>query len=478
MLGRRKPVETLLVHRPEHTLKPSLSWPHLIAMGVGAIVGTGIYTLIGKGAELAGPGVMLSFIIAGAVCSFAALCYAELATALPASGSAYTYSYVTMGETIAWIVGWSLILEYTVTCAAVATGWSGYVGELLTGVGAPLPQALLHGPLHPSTPGIVNLPAVAISLAVTGLLLLGTRESATVNLGLVTIKIVALAIFIGLTIFAIRPANFQPFMPFGFGDPFGFLQAAPGELLKGVMPAAAIIFFAFYGFDAVAASAEEAKRPGRDLTIGILGSMVMCTALYLVVAACAIGAMTWSDFTPDKTAAPLAFILRTLNHPIAASLISGAAIVALPTVIMVFMYGQTRVFFVMARDGLLPERLTRVAPRRGVPSTVTVATGVLVALVAGMFELGDLASVANAGTLAAFTAVAIGVLLLRRSHPSLERKFRTPAVSVVAPLAILGCLYLFISLQVATIIAFVSWNLVGLIVYALYGRRRSPLARA
>ena len=478
MLGRRKPVETLLEHKPEHRLKPTLSWPHLVAMGVGAIVGTGIYTLIGKGAELAGPGVMLSFVIAGAVCAFSALCYAELATALPASGSAYTYSYVTMGETIAWVIGWSLVLEYTVSCAAVATGWSGYVGEFLKGVGIAIPETLLHGPLHPSTPGILNLPAVVISLAVTALLLVGARESATVNLGLVAVKIVALALFIGLTIFAIRPANFQPFMPFGLGDPFGFLHAAPGEVVKGVMPAAAIIFFAFYGFDAVAASAEETRNPGRDLTIGILGSMVLCTVLYLLVAACAIGSMTWSEFTPDKTSAPLAFILRTLNHPLAASLISGAAIVALPTVIMVMMYGQTRVFFVMARDGLLPERLTRVDPKRGVPSTVTMVIGALVAVVSGTFELGDLASVANAGTLAAFISVAAGVLILRRTHPAIERKFRTPLVVIVAPLAIVGCLYLFISLQATTIIAFFVWNAVGLVIYVAYGRSRSRLARA
>jgi APA family basic amino acid/polyamine antiporter len=478
MLGRKKPVETLLSHGADQSLKPTLSWPHLVAMGVGGIIGTGIYTLIGKGAELAGPGVMLSFIIAGAVCACAALCYAELATALPASGSAYTYSYVTMGETIAWIIGWSLILEYTVTCAAVATGWSGYVGELLINFGAPIPDVFLRGPLHPERPGILNIPAIIISLAVTGLLLAGARESATVNLGLVVIKIVALAIFIGLTIFMIRPENFQPFMPYGFGDPLGFLSAQPGEVLKGVMPAAAIIFFAFYGFDAVAASAEETKNPGRDLTIGILGSMVVCTAFYMLVAAGALGALPFAEFTPDKTAAPLAFILQTLGHPLAASLISGAAIVALPTVIMVFMYGQTRVFFVMARDGLLPERLTRVDPKRGVPSTVTIVIGVIVAAVSGVFELGDLASVANAGTLAAFIAVGASVLLLRKSHPTLERRFRTPVAPVIATLAILGCLYLFISLQVSTIIAFFAWNAIGLAVYFLWSRRRSHLAAA
>jgi APA family basic amino acid/polyamine antiporter len=478
MLGRRKPVETLLSHSAAHKLKPSLSWPHLVAMGVGAIVGTGIYTLIGKGAQLAGPGVMLSFIIAGAICAMAALCYAELATALPASGSAYTYSYVTMGETIAWVIGWSLVLEYTVSCAAVATGWSGYVAELFRTNGLPLPSQFLHGPMHPAQPGILNIPAVLISLVVTGLLLLGARESATVNLGLVAIKIVALAIFIGLTIFTIRGDHFQPFMPFGFGNPLDVLGAQPGALIQGVMPAAAIIFFAFYGFDAVAASAEETKNPARDLTIGILGSMAMCTVLYLLVAACAIGAMPYSDFTPDKTSAPLAFILQTLNHPIAASLISGAAIVALPSVIMVFMFGQTRVFFVMARDGLLPQSLTKVHAKRGVPTTVTVVIGLFVSLVSGLFELGDLASVANAGTLAAFIAVGASVLLLRRSHPNLERKFRTPLAPVVATLAIVGCLYLFVSLQVSTIVAFFSWNVIGLAIYFAYSRGRSRLKGA
>jgi APA family basic amino acid/polyamine antiporter len=475
MLGRKKPVETLLSHADHQKLKPTLSWPHLVAMGVGAIIGTGIYALIGTASAQAGPAVMISFIIAGLVCVFAALCYAELATALPASGSAYTYSYVSMGERMAWFIGWSLVLEYTVCCAAVANGWSGYAADFLKSIGAGLPEYLLHGPIHPEQPGIMNLPAVFISLVVTGLLLIGVRESATVNLGLVLLKILALCLFIGLTIFAIRAANFEPFMPYGFGDPLGFLSVKPGEMLKGVMPAAAVIFFAFYGFDAVAAAAEETKNPGRDLTIGILGSMALCTVLYIVVAACAIGAVSFLKFSPEK--APLAFILRELGQGFAASLLSAAVILAMPTVIMVMMYGQTRVFFVMARDGLLPASLTKIA-KNGVPSTVTLMIGVFVSLTAGVFELGDLASVANAGTLAAFMSVGAGVLIMRRTHPNLERKFRTPMASIVAPLAIIGCAYLFISLQPTTIIAFVVWNVIGFVLYFAYSASRSHLKAA
>ncbi len=467
MLGSKKSVATLHDHHEDRKLRPSLSWPHLVAMGVGAIVGTGIYTLIGVGAGLAGPAVILSFAIAGAVCACAALCYAELATALPASGSAYTYSYVAMGETIAWIIGWSLVLEYSVACAAVATGWSGYAAGLLAQVGMTIPEVWLHGP-HAG--GILNVPAVVISLAVTGLLVMGTRESATVNLALVVVKIVALALFIGLAIFAFRGENFSPFMPFGFGNPLDFSTDADGKRY-GVMAAAAIIFFAFYGFDAVSTSAEEAKNPGRDLTIGILGSMALCTLIYMGVAAAAIGAWPYAEMAASDR--PLAFILESLGHPLAASLIAGAAIVALPTVIMVMMYGQTRVFFVMSRDGLLPHGLSRVNPKTGVPTTVTLIIGGFIALVSGLFELGDIASVANAGTLAAFIAVAAALMILRKTHPELPRVFRCPAPNIIAPLAIIGCLYLFVSLKLMTIAVFFGWNVLGLAIYLLYGRAHS-----
>jgi len=477
MLGRRKPVETLLSHAESQKLKPSLSWPHLVAMGVGAIVGVGIYALIGQATRMAGPAVLLSFTIAGAVCVLSAFCYAELATALPASGSAYTYSYVALGERIAWVIGWSLVLEYTVSCAVVAIGWSGHLTELFAQFGIALPHQFLSGPFA-KVPGILNIPAVFVSVAVTCLLLLGAREGATVNLVLVLLKLAGLTLFIVLTIGFFRADHLQPFMPNGFGDPLGFFHAVPGQELQGVMPAAALIFFAFYGFDAVASSAEETRNPARDLTIGILGSMALCTALYIGVAVCAIGAVDYHTFSATNVSAPLVKVLETLDLTWAANLLAIAVIVAVPTVIMVMMYGQTRVFFVMARDGLLPSPFTRVHARRGVPTTVTIVIGGFIALVSGLFDLGELASVANAGTLAAFISVAASVLVLRRSHPNLTRKFRTPAAGIVAPLAIIGCAYLFISLQLTTLISFAIWNAIGLVIYFAYSAGRSRLNRA
>ena len=461
-LTRRKPFE--VAHAEEHRLKRSLSWPHLVGLGVGAIVGTGIYTLIGVGADRAGPAVMLAFVIAGLVCACAALAYAELATLIPASGSAYTYSYSVMGEGVAWLVGWSLILEYSVVCSAVAVGWSGYAAGFLASAGVDLPQALLAGP-HAG--GIVNLPAVLIVGAVAGMLLLGARESATVNAILVVVKIVALGAFIALAAPAFDPTHFQPFMPYGFA------AHTEGGEVRGVMAAAAIIFFAFYGFDAVSTAAEEAKDPERDLTIGIVGSMLACTAIYMAVAAAAVGALPFMDFA--RSDEPLAHVLRVLGQPLAATLIAAAAVVALPTVILAFMYGQSRIFFVMARDGLLPISLGRVNAN-GTPVFVTVGTAVVVAVLAGLLPLDEIAELANAGTLVAFIAVGACLLILRRTHPHLPRVFKAPAAPLVGLGAIGGCLYLFASLPQATQVRFGIWSLVGVAVYLTYGRRKSRLA--
>jgi APA family basic amino acid/polyamine antiporter len=464
LFSRRKPVE--VAARAPGGLRATLTWPHLVALGVGAIVGTGIYTLTGVAAGLAGPAVILSFAVAGAVCACAALCYAEMASLTPQAGSAYTYSYVTLGEVVAWIVGWSLILEYTLVCSAVSVGWAGYAAGLIQQAGWPIPPQLLAGP---DAGGVVNLPAVFIALAVTALLLVGTRESAMVNSILVVVKLVALAGFVALTLPHFDATHFTPFAPFGFGA-----DEVDGQKF-GVMGAAAIIFFAFYGFDAISTAAEEAKNPRRDLTIGIVGSMALCTLIYMVVAAAALGAQRFEVFS--KSPEPLAFVLRELGHPTMASLIAGAAVIALPTVIMVFMFGQSRVFFAMARDGLLPERLARVN-RRGVPAAVTLLTGVIAAVIAGALPLSGIAALANAGTLAAFIATALAVLWLRRKRPELDRPFRTPIVWVIAPAAILGCLYLFSSLTADTIKFFLLWNVVGVLVYFLYARRNSRLAQA
>ena len=465
LLGPIKPITTADSPQDKR-LRKTLSWPHLIALGVGAIVGTGIYTLTGVGAERAGPAVILAFAIAGAVCACAALAYAELATMIPTSGSAYTYTYSVLGETLAWVVGWSLVLEYSLACSTVAVGWSGYLVGWLQSAGLELPAALLAGP-HAG--GIVNLPAVLVSLAIAGMLMAGTRESATLNIILVVIKLTALAAFVILAMPSFDSNNLSPFMPYGFGS-----TQVEGTT-RGVMAAAAIVFFAFYGFDAVATSAEEAKNPGRDLTIGIIGSMAVCTLIYILVAVAAIGAMPYTAL--GGSSEPLALVLRTLGHPFASWAVAAAALIALPSVILVMMYGQSRIFFVMSRDGLLPKALSRVSKRTGAPVNVTFITGLFVAGVAGFFRLDEIAELANAGTLIAFIAVAMCMMILRRRVPDAVRVFRCPAPYLVGTLATLGCLYLLFSLPESTLYRFALWNLVGLTVYWLYGRSRSLLTR-
>lgn len=449
----------------EHRLKPTLSWPHLIALGVGAIVGTGILTLTGVGAAKAGPAVILSFAIAGVICACAALAYAEMATMIPASGSAYTYSYVVFGELIAWIVGWSLILEYSLVVSAVAVGWSGYASGFLTSIGAGLPAGLINGP---ELGGFINLPAIFIITIVAGLLIYGTRESANLNAVLVVIKLAALTLFVAVALPFFNANNFHPFMPYGFP------RSGPSGSEVGVMSAAAIIFFAFYGFDAIATAAEEAKDPGRDLGIGIVGSMLVCVVIYMVVAATAIGALAYTHFANSPE--PLALILREIGVGWAAKVLGISAVIALPTVILAFFYGQSRIFFVMARDGLLPTNLARVS-RRGTPVRITVFTAIVVAIIAGLFPLADIAALANAGTLTAFVAVSAAMLAMRRRDPAMPRRFSTPLPWVVGTIAIVGCAYLFWSLPIKTRTYFVIWNLLGLILYGFYSSPRAERAR-
>ena len=461
--NRRKSFD---VGNSEHRLKPTLGWLQLIALGVGGVVGTGILTLTGVAAGVAGPAVILSFVIAGVVCACAALAYTEMATMLPAAGSAYTYSYVVLGELLAWMVGWTLILEYTVVCSAVAVGWSGYAGGLIKATQLPIPPELLAGP---AAGGLINLPAIVIALAVAALLALGSRESATVNLVLVIVKLVALAVFVALALPAFNSTNFEPFMPYGFNA-----TEVAGKKY-GVMAAAAIIFFAFYGFDAVSTAAEETKNPGRDLKIGIIGSMLMCTVIYIAVAAAALGGASYQALAASDE--PLSMVLRNLQYGRTANLFAAAAVIALPTVIMAFMYGQSRIFFVMARDGLLPKALSAVSTRTGAPVVMTVFTGVIVAIIAGFVPLSDIAVLANAGTLVAFMAVAVCMLTLRVREPERQRVFRTPLPWVTGPLAIIGCIYLFSSLPGITVRWFLIWNALGLVAYFLYARQHSVLRR-
>jgi basic amino acid/polyamine antiporter, APA family len=450
---------------PEHRLKRSLGWPHLIALGVGAIVGTGILTLTGVGAAKAGPAVILSFAIAGLICAAAALAYAEMATMMPASGSAYTYTYVVLGELLAWIVGWSLILEYSLVVSAVAVGWSGYASPLLQ-AWAGFPEALSQGP---ELGGILNLPAIFIIAVVAGLLIYGTRESATVNALLVLVKVVALIVFVAVTLPYFDAAHFEPFMPYGFP------KSGPPGAEVGVMAAAAIIFFAFYGFDAIATAAEETKDPGRDLKIGIVGSMFVCVVIYMAVAAAAIGALAYTRFANSPE--PLALILREIGQPTAAYYLGVSAVIALPTVILAFFYGQSRIFFVMARDGLIPQNLARVSGR-GSPTRITIFTAIVVAILAGLIPLAELAALANAGTLTAFIAVCVCMLVLRRRAPDATRRFRTPWAWPVGIFGILGCLYLIYSLPQRTQLWFLGAHVVGLIIYLAYGARRSVAGQA
>ena len=445
------------------TLARTLSWPHLVALGVGAIVGTGILTLIGVGADRAGPAVILSFVIAGGICACAALAYAEMATMIPASGSAYTYSYVVLGEIIAWVIGWSLILEYSLVVSTVAVGWSGYASALLTPLGFPV--AFTNGP---ELGGIVNLPAIFIIAVVAGLLMLGTRESATLNAILVVVKIIALAVFVAVALPYFDGANLSPFMPFGFAK-----SVSPDGAERGVMAAAAIIFFAFYGFDAISTAAEETKDPGRDLAIGIVGSMFACIAIYMLVATAAVGALSFSRFAGSPE--PLALILRDIGRPGFATFLAASAVIALPTVLLGFLFGQSRIFFVMARDGLLPGSLAKVSAR-GTPVRITLMTAALVAVIAGVMPIDAIAALANAGTLAAFTAVCVAMLVMRRRAPDAPRTFRTPAAPLVGTIGIAGCVYLFFSLPAQTQGWFLAWNAAGLVLYFLWGRKRATAA--
>jgi len=452
---------------PEHhRLARSLSWPHLVALGVGAIVGTGILTLTGVGAAKAGPAVILSFGIAGLICAFAALAYAEVATMIPASGSAYTYSYVVFGELVAWMVGVALILEYSLVVSAVAVGWSGYAAGFLNSVGMGLPPALVQGP---ELGGIINLPAIFIIFVVAGMLIAGTRESANLNAILVVIKLAALALFLAVALPTFNAENFQPFMPYGFGK-----SGEPGHEV-GVMAAAAIIFFAFYGFDAISTAAEEAKNPDRDLAIGIVGSMIVCVLIYMAVAAVAIGALSYTVYANSPE--PLALILREIGQGWAAKILGVSAVIALPTVILAFFFGQSRIFFTIARDGLLPASLARVSSR-GTPVRITVFTAVVVSIVAGFIPLATIAALANAGTLMAFIAVCAAMLVMRHREPDRPRRFKTPMPWLVGLLGIGGCLYLFFSLPATTQLFFVGAQVIGLLLYVVHVHGRAERHRA
>ena len=492
IFDRVKSLDAILATAEKKSLTRSLGAFQLTMLGIGAVIGTGIFVLTAEAAQKAGPGMMLSFIIAGVVCAVAALCYAELASMVPVSGSAYTYTYAVMGEMLAWMVGWALVLEYAIAAGAVSVGWSGYFVGLLSHLSSFwsfLPDIIIPANLAsgPSGGGIINLPAMIIALLVTWLLVLGTKESARFNAVLVCVKVLALLVFVILAVPVMKMENFEPFAPLGFA---------------GVSAAAASIFFAYVGFDAVSTAAEETKNPQRNMPIGLLGSLAICTIFYLLVAAGVIGSVGAQPLlgadgaglapgSSELTAAcsaigdnavvcskeALAWTLRNIGWPQIGNLIGLAAGIALPSVILMMMYGQTRIFFVMSRDGLLPERLSAIHPKFNTPHVITIITGIFVAFFAAFFPVGALADISNAGTLFAFAMVSIAVMVLRRTDPDRKRPFRTPMVMLVAPLAIAGCLYLFFSLSFYTLGLFVGWAAVGLIIYFLYSRNASHVGR-
>ena len=498
IFGRVKSLDAILASAKKKSLTRTLGAFQLTLFGIGCVIGTGIFVLTAAGAQKAGPGLILAFVVAGAVCVVAALCYAEIASMIPVAGSAYTYTYAVMGELLAWTVGWALVLEYAVAASAVAVGWSGYfVNSILyQSLGIHLPTALSAGPLALGgvAGGFINLPAVVISLLITWLLMIGTSESARVNAVLVSIKIVALTTFIILTLPKAQEANFDPFMPAGMFGGFG-----SGV---GVVGAAATIFFAYVGFDAVSTAAEETKNPQRNVPIGLIGSLAICTIFYMLVAAGAVGtiggqpimaggvpievgtpALARQCATPEFAQAlvcsneALAHVLRTIGYGKIGNMLGYAAFIALPSVILILLYGQTRIFFVMSRDGLLPEFLSTIHPKWKTPHVVTAITGAAVAFAAAFLPVGQLADIANAGTLYAFMMVAIAVWILRRRQPDRERAFRVPALPLVATLTVGGCVFLFLNLPLAAMLVLPIWGGVGLVIYYLYSYRMSHVGR-
>lgn len=439
-------------------LKKSLNGFDLMLLGIGAIIGTGIFVLTGvAAAKYAGPALMLSFVLSGTACAFAALAYAELAAMVPIAGSAYTYTYAALGEFIAWIVGWNLVLEYTVGASTVAAGWSGYVVGLLKSGGVELPKTFIA---VPAEGGLVNVPAVLIVLFLTYLLVIGTKESATLNRVLVFIKLAAVFIFIALAGPKVNVANWEPFMPFGF---------------TGVATGAAIVFFAYIGFDAVATAAEECKNPNKDLPFGIVGSLAVCTILYIIVAAILTGVVPYQQLNSPE---PVALALRYIGYNIGSALVGTGALCGITTVLLVLMYGQSRVFFAMSRDGLIPANICAVHPKYGTPYIITIIAGIGCAILAGTLPIGVIAELTNIGTLFAFVVAGIGVWVLRRTNPDLERPFRCPAVNLIAPLAVFSCGYLMYMLPAETWMRFFWWSVVGFIVYFGYGYRNSKLHKA
>ena len=499
-LFRRKPLDALIAEggEGEHSLKKTLTATDLMALGIGAIIGAGIFATLGSatsggtGQPPAGPGVAVSIILTAIVCGFCALCYAEFASLVPVAGSAYTYSYATLGELVAWIIGWDLILEYAVGNIAVAISWAAYFRQLMLGFGVEIPawlstdyrstllaaraaaegatlspelsiayQAHLHHPVLFGMPIVCNVLAASITAAITWLLVRGVKESARFNNVIVVLKILTLLFFIGVGVFFVKPENWHPFFPGGF---------------HGVWAGASLIFFAYIGFDAISTAAEECVDPGRDMPRGIIGSLAICTVLYIAAALVLTGMIPYRQLV--GVADPLAAALAYVNQDWAAGFLAAGAVIAMTAVLLVFQLGQPRILMAMARDGLLPPWFAKIHPRYRTPHVTTILTGVFVGFFSAIANIDEIVQLTNIGTLFAFILVCAGILILRRREPDRPRRFRVPFVPFVPLLGIGMCLFLMAGLPGVTWIRFLLWLLVGLVLYLLYGARRSRLAPA
>ena len=480
-LFRRKSVTDLQQEAAtDHSLKRALGALNLTTLGIGAIIGTGIFVLTGTVAALnSGPAVVLSFAIAGVASIFAALCYSEFASLVPMAGSAYTYGYATLGELIAWIIGWDLILEYALGAVTVAIGWSGYVVSFLHDVGINVPCTLsaARGAIVTCADGsqataIFNLPAVIIIALVTALLVIGIKESANVNSVIVIVKVVVVLVFIVGAAHAVNPANWHPFIP-----PQTVKDGVPvaGAFgWSGVFTGAAIVFFAYIGFDAVSTAAQEAKNPQRDMPIGIIGSLLICTVLYILVSGIATGIMSYTELNvPD----PIAVAADRAGLGWMSTLIKLGAIAGLSSVILVMLLGQSRVFWTMSKDGLLPQFVNKIHPKFQTPYITSIVTGIGVAFFAAILPIRDAASLVSIGTLLAFVIVSVGILVLRIREPNLPRTFKTPLVWFVAPAGAFSAAYLMKALPPVTWERLISWFAIGMVVYGIYGYRNSKLSR-
>jgi len=457
LLFRKKEIEELLQNEGTIQLKKTLGAFDLLLLGVGAIVGTGIFILPGTvAATHAGPGIVFSFIIAAIVCAFAGMCYSEFASSVPVTGSAYTYGYIVFGEIVAWLVGWALLLEYGLAVAAVATGWSSYLNSLLAGFHIVLPQAI-SGAFNPAAGTYINVPAIFIIFATAFLLTLGIKESTRFNSWMVFLKVAVILLFIGVGVFYVKPTNWEPFLPFG---------------LSGVFSGAALVFFAYLGFDAVSSAAEEVKNPQRNMPIGIIGSLLICTVLYVAVSMVLTGIVPYHALNVSD---PVSYVMQLVHQDWIAGIISLGAVVGMMTVILVMSYGGTRLLYALGRDGLLPKSMAELSPKFKTPVKNTWIFALLVAFCAGFVPLSKLAELVNMGTLVAFTIVSIGVVYLRKNKNIPSGGFKVPFFPVLPILSFLLCLFLISQLSILTWIACGIWFIIGLIVYLAYGRKNSEM---